>query len=206
MRVRSRDKPGGRGGRRSTAERGRVVPAEREGAPRGGARRRARSARPSARPRRRRKRRKRLRELHFMKCPKCGHDMKEEELEASPSTAARFCEGIFFDAGELEQRLPQAGRGAAQLLPQARQDLGARERRAVPDRRQQPPRLLGRARAARTTAAREVVRRVAAFCRARGAKATLVFDGHPLRPRHGQRRTSGPLRLRVPPQGRTPTR
>ena len=28
----------------------------------------------------------------------------------------------------------------------------------------------------------EVVRRVAAFCRAKGAKATLVFDGHPLRP------------------------
>ena len=28
----------------------------------------------------------------------------------------------------------------------------------------------------------EVVRRVAAFCRAKGAQATLVFDGHPLRP------------------------
>jgi predicted RNA-binding protein with PIN domain len=28
----------------------------------------------------------------------------------------------------------------------------------------------------------EVVRRVAAFCRARGARATVVFDGRPLRP------------------------
>jgi predicted RNA-binding protein with PIN domain len=46
----------------------------------------------------------------------------------------------------------------------------------------------------------EVVRRVAAFCRARGAKAMLVFDGHPLRPdMEGQE--LGPLRLRVPPAG-----
>ena len=46
----------------------------------------------------------------------------------------------------------------------------------------------------------EVVRRVAAFCRARGAKATLVFDGHPLRP-DMEAQDLGPLRLRVPPHG-----
>jgi predicted RNA-binding protein with PIN domain len=46
----------------------------------------------------------------------------------------------------------------------------------------------------------EVVRRVAAFCRARGAKATLVFDGHPLRP-DMEAQDLGPLRLRVPPSG-----
>ena len=46
----------------------------------------------------------------------------------------------------------------------------------------------------------EVVRRVAAFCRAKGAKATLVFDGHPLRPEM-EAQDLGPLRLRVPPQG-----
>jgi predicted RNA-binding protein with PIN domain len=46
----------------------------------------------------------------------------------------------------------------------------------------------------------EVVRRVAAFCRARGAKATLVFDGHPLRP-DMEAQELGPLRLRVPPPG-----
>jgi predicted RNA-binding protein with PIN domain len=46
----------------------------------------------------------------------------------------------------------------------------------------------------------EVVRRVAAFCRARGAKATLVFDGHPLRP-DMDAQDLGPLRLRVPPAG-----
>jgi len=46
----------------------------------------------------------------------------------------------------------------------------------------------------------EVVRRVAAFCRARGAKATLVFDGHPLRPDMAAQEL-GPLRLRVSPPG-----
>ncbi len=46
----------------------------------------------------------------------------------------------------------------------------------------------------------EVVRRVAAFCRARGAKATLVFDGHPLRPDMATQ-DLGPVSLRVPPPG-----
>jgi predicted RNA-binding protein with PIN domain len=46
----------------------------------------------------------------------------------------------------------------------------------------------------------DVVRRVAAFCRARGAKATIVFDGHPLRPDMASQ-DLGPVSLRVPPAG-----
>ena len=46
---------------------------------------------------------KRLKDLHFMKCPKCGHDMKEEPLEGVSIDRCSHCEGIFFDAGELEQ-------------------------------------------------------------------------------------------------------
>jgi predicted RNA-binding protein with PIN domain len=46
----------------------------------------------------------------------------------------------------------------------------------------------------------EVVRRVAAFCRARNARATIVFDGHPLRP-DMVTQDLGPVSLRVPPQG-----
>jgi predicted RNA-binding protein with PIN domain len=46
----------------------------------------------------------------------------------------------------------------------------------------------------------ETVRRVAAFCRVRGARATLVFDGAPLRPELANQEL-GPLSLRVPPQG-----
>ena len=46
----------------------------------------------------------------------------------------------------------------------------------------------------------EVVRRVAAFCRARGGRATVVFDGGPLRPDLAVQNL-GPLTIRVPPEG-----
>jgi predicted RNA-binding protein with PIN domain len=45
-----------------------------------------------------------------------------------------------------------------------------------------------------------VVRRVAAFCRAKGVRATVVFDGHPLRPDMATQ-DLGPLSVRVPPPG-----
>ncbi len=46
----------------------------------------------------------------------------------------------------------------------------------------------------------EVVRRVASFCRARGARATIVFDGHALR--HDMAtQTLGPVTIRVPDEG-----
>jgi hypothetical protein len=51
--------------------------------------------------------RQRLKELHFMKCPKCGHDLKEETLEGVTADRCTYCEGIFFDAGELERILVQ---------------------------------------------------------------------------------------------------
>jgi predicted RNA-binding protein with PIN domain len=47
----------------------------------------------------------------------------------------------------------------------------------------------------------EVLRRVAAFCRAKGARAVLVFDGAPLRPDLG-RQELGAVSLRFPAEGR----
>jgi predicted RNA-binding protein with PIN domain len=46
----------------------------------------------------------------------------------------------------------------------------------------------------------DVVRRVAAFCRGRGARATIVFDGHPLRADMAAQEL-GPVSIRVPPSG-----
>ena len=46
----------------------------------------------------------------------------------------------------------------------------------------------------------EVVRRLLAFCRAKGVRATVVFDGHPLRDDMAAQ-DLGPLALRVPPPG-----
>jgi len=47
----------------------------------------------------------RLKALHLMRCPKCGHAMQEEELEEVKVDRCSHCEGIYFDAGELDQVL-----------------------------------------------------------------------------------------------------
>ena len=46
-----------------------------------------------------------LRAAHWLKCPKCGHDMREETIEGISIERCSGCEGIFFDRGELEQLL-----------------------------------------------------------------------------------------------------
>jgi acetyl-CoA carboxylase beta subunit len=43
----------------------------------------------------------RLKELHYMKCPKCGHDMAEKDMDGVAVDVCSVCEGVFFDAGEL---------------------------------------------------------------------------------------------------------
>jgi hypothetical protein len=44
----------------------------------------------------------RLKQLHWMKCPKCGHDLRVEKLEGIDIDRCSLCEGFFVDAGELE--------------------------------------------------------------------------------------------------------
>lgn len=45
---------------------------------------------------------KRLKELHFMKCPKCGMELVEIEYKSIKVDKCSACEGIWLDAGELE--------------------------------------------------------------------------------------------------------
>jgi hypothetical protein len=47
--------------------------------------------------------RDKIRALHFMKCPKDGHDLAEQDLQGIKIDRCTFCEGVFFDAGELDQ-------------------------------------------------------------------------------------------------------
>jgi uncharacterized protein len=47
--------------------------------------------------------RERTKALHFMKCPKCGHDLRAETFEDVEIDRCSFCEGFFLDAGEIEQ-------------------------------------------------------------------------------------------------------
>jgi uncharacterized protein len=47
--------------------------------------------------------REKLKQLHWMKCPKCGHDMKTEDLEGLEIDRCTCCEGFFMDPGEIEE-------------------------------------------------------------------------------------------------------
>ncbi len=57
-----------------------------------------------------------LKQLHWMKCPKCGHDLKTEALEGVEIDRCTFCEGFFVDAGRARGAVPQEGRGPAPEL------------------------------------------------------------------------------------------
>jgi Zn finger protein HypA/HybF involved in hydrogenase expression len=43
-----------------------------------------------------------LKELHFMRCPKCGMEMIEIDYKGIKIDKCSECEGIWLDAGELE--------------------------------------------------------------------------------------------------------
>jgi uncharacterized protein len=45
----------------------------------------------------------RLRDLHLMKCPKCGMDLVEIDYRTIKIDKCSACEGIWLDAGELEE-------------------------------------------------------------------------------------------------------
>jgi len=43
------------------------------------------------------------RELHFMKCPKCGMDLIEIDYKKIKIDKCSSCAGVWLDAGEMEQ-------------------------------------------------------------------------------------------------------
>ena len=46
---------------------------------------------------------KKARELHFMKCPKCGMNLVEIDYKSIKVDRCSGCEGIWLDTGELAQ-------------------------------------------------------------------------------------------------------
>jgi len=48
---------------------------------------------------------KKSKDLHWMKCPKCGSDLHTENIEGIDVDKCERCEGIFLDRGELEEFL-----------------------------------------------------------------------------------------------------
>ena len=55
--------------------------------------------------------RERLRELHHMKCPKCGMDLHHIDFAGIELDRCVSCNGTWFDAGEMEQLLEEKNRG-----------------------------------------------------------------------------------------------
>ncbi len=45
---------------------------------------------------------RRLKELHYMRCPKCGFELIEIDYKNIKVDKCSECEGIWLDAGELE--------------------------------------------------------------------------------------------------------
>ncbi len=46
--------------------------------------------------------RKKLKDLHYMKCPKCGMDLIAIDYKGIEIDKCSGCEGVWLDAGELE--------------------------------------------------------------------------------------------------------
>lgn len=46
---------------------------------------------------------KRLKELHYMHCPKCGMELSEIDYKGISIDKCFHCEGIWLDAGELDE-------------------------------------------------------------------------------------------------------
>lgn len=49
--------------------------------------------------------RKKLKELHHMRCPKCGMELKEVNFKGVKIDTCFSCEGAWFDAGEIDAML-----------------------------------------------------------------------------------------------------
>jgi rubrerythrin len=57
-----------------------------------------------------------LRDLHYMKCPKCGMDLQTIELHGVKIDQCPSCNGVWLDAGELEQLTRPESSGVFQRI------------------------------------------------------------------------------------------
>lgn len=46
-----------------------------------------------------------LKKLHWMRCPRCGHALVENDLHGVKVDVCSLCEGVFFERGEVEELL-----------------------------------------------------------------------------------------------------
>ncbi len=53
----------------------------------------------------------RLKDLHWMRCPKCGMELMELEYRSTKIDQCSSCDGIWLDAGELKAIATEEGGG-----------------------------------------------------------------------------------------------
>lgn len=61
-------------------------------------------------------RREELKQLHFMKCPKCGMDLQSLNQGSVEIDTCFNCKGVWLDAGELEQVLKSSPAGQGRWM------------------------------------------------------------------------------------------
>lgn len=77
---------------------------------------------------------KKRKELHWMKCPKCGSDLKEVDVQDVVIDKCTFCEGIFLDRNELDQLLVKKDQERQSFLGRLVSVFSSKPETAVPSR------------------------------------------------------------------------
>jgi hypothetical protein len=64
------------------------------------------------------------RRLHFMKCPKCGNDLRTEEYHGIEIDRCTECHGMWLDAGEAEDLLRREDEGVINIFRSIMKGVG----------------------------------------------------------------------------------
>jgi hypothetical protein len=64
------------------------------------------------------------RRVHFMKCPKCGNDLRTEEYHGIEIDRCTECHGMWLDAGEAEDLLRREDEGVINIFRSIMKGVG----------------------------------------------------------------------------------
>jgi acetyl-CoA carboxylase beta subunit len=65
------------------------------------------------------------RRSHYMKCPKCGADLRTEEYHGIQVDRCSECEGMWLDAGETEELLAREDAGVINIFKSIMRGVGS---------------------------------------------------------------------------------
>jgi hypothetical protein len=65
------------------------------------------------------------RRSHYMKCPKCGADLRTEEYNGIQVDRCTECDGMWLDAGETEELLAREDAGVINIFKSIMRGVGS---------------------------------------------------------------------------------